>query len=222
MRIGFAKAPGRWAHSTTAVRRTMCRRGCPPPRIVIGSSSSRGSPRNCCTNKNHPAMRNFSPQPFDRNKERRLDINRPIQVADHAIAEVRRGLDYALAKDGIAPEVLMLVARAFARAELDPGRALQEAMMSAVEAQSASMPAALRPQDIADHFAELAAALDNDPFAIYAELATTAAAFPAEHHAAMAGALKIAFEHWLTPENFDAEGRQLTRLSELTAAARRS
>jgi hypothetical protein len=32
---------------------------------------------------------------------------------------------------------------------------------------SASMPAALRPQDISDHFAELAAALDNDPSAIY-------------------------------------------------------
>jgi hypothetical protein len=111
--------------------------------------------------------------------------------ADHAIAEVRGGLDYALQKGGVAPEVLMLVARAFARAELDPGRALQEAMMSAMEAQSASMPAPLRPQDISDHFTELAAALDNDPFAIYAELATTAAAFPAEHHAAMAGALAI-------------------------------
>src|SRR5215831_10487236 len=35
-------------------------------------------------------------------------------------------------------------------------------------------------------------------------------------------AIKIAFEHWLAPENFDAEGRQLTRLSALTAAAQRS
>ena len=121
----------------------------------------------------------------------RVQANGGNVEADQAIAEVRRGLDYTLAKDGIALEVLMLVARAFARAELDPGRALQEAMMSAVEAQSASMPAALRPQDIADHFAELAAALDNDPFAIYTELATTAAAFPAEHHAAMAAALAI-------------------------------
>jgi hypothetical protein len=121
----------------------------------------------------------------------RVQANGGDVGADHAIAEVRRRLDYALAKDGIAPEVLILVARAFARAELDPGRALQEAMMSAMEAQSASMPAAPRPRDIADHFAELAAALDNNPFAIYAELATTAAAFPAEHHAAMAGALAI-------------------------------
>jgi hypothetical protein len=111
--------------------------------------------------------------------------------ADHAIAEVRNRLDDALQKGGVAPEVLMLVARAFARAELDPGRMLQEAMMSAMEAQSPSMPAALTPDDISDHFAELAAALDNDPFEIYAELATTAAAFPAEHHAAMADALAM-------------------------------
>jgi hypothetical protein len=31
------------------------------------------------------------------------------------------------------------------------------------EGGSASMPAALRPQDISDHFAELAAAHDGDP-----------------------------------------------------------
>ncbi len=58
--------------------------------------------------------------------------------ADHAIAEVRNRLDDALQKGGVVPEVLMLVARAFARAELDPGRTLQEAMMSAMEAQSPS------------------------------------------------------------------------------------
>ena len=32
-------------------------------------------------------------------------------------------------------------------------------------------------------------------------------------------ALKSAYERWLAPENFDADGRQKTRLSELTAAA---
>ena len=32
-------------------------------------------------------------------------------------------------------------------------------------------------------------------------------------------ALKAAYERWLAPENFDADGRQKTRLSELTAAA---
>jgi hypothetical protein len=34
-------------------------------------------------------------------------------------------------------------------------------------------------------------------------------------------AIKTAFERWLPPENFDAEGRQRIRLSELTAAAHR-
>jgi RimJ/RimL family protein N-acetyltransferase len=34
-------------------------------------------------------------------------------------------------------------------------------------------------------------------------------------------AIKTAFERWLAPENFDAEGRQRMRLSELTAAAHR-
>jgi hypothetical protein len=34
--------------------------------------------------------------------------------------------------------------------------------------------------------------------------------------------IKTAFERWLAPENFDAEGRQRTRLSELTAVAHRS
>ena len=35
-------------------------------------------------------------------------------------------------------------------------------------------------------------------------------------------AIKTAFERWLAPENFDAEGRQIMRLSMLTAAAHRS
>src|ERR1700730_13471526 len=110
---------------------------------------------------------------------------------DQAIAAVHKQVDDNLRKSSIARDVLMLVARAFARAELDPGRPLQEAMMSAMEAQSPSLPAALSPEDISDHFAELAATLDNDPFAIYAELATMAAAFPAEHHAAMAGVIAM-------------------------------
>ena len=58
-----------------------------------------------------------------------------------------------------------------------------------MEAQSRSGPTTLSPEELSNHFAELAAALDNDPFAIYAELASMAAAFPTEHHAAMAGAL---------------------------------
>ena len=58
---------------------------------------------------------------------------------DRAIAEVRRRLDDAVQKGGIAPEVLMLMARAFARAELDPGRTLQHALrISTVERRAFS------------------------------------------------------------------------------------
>jgi hypothetical protein len=64
-------------------------------------------------------------------------------------------------------------------------------MMTAMEAQSRPVAAAMTAADISDHFAELAAAFNNDPFEIYTELATTAAAFPPEHHAVMAGALAI-------------------------------
>jgi hypothetical protein len=109
---------------------------------------------------------------------------------DRTIAEVRHRLDDAVQGGGIAPEVLMLIARAFAQAELDPGRTLQQAMMTAMEEQS-PIPAAPTPAEISDHLAELAAALDNDPVEIYAELATTAAAFPPDQHAAIAGALAI-------------------------------
>jgi hypothetical protein len=111
--------------------------------------------------------------------------------ADHAIGEVRHRLDDAVQKGDIPPEVLMLMARAFARSELDPGRTLQQAIMTAMEAQSPSVSSALTPAEISDQLAELAAALDNDPFEIYAELATTAAAFPPDHHTTMAGALAI-------------------------------
>jgi hypothetical protein len=111
--------------------------------------------------------------------------------AGRAIEEVRGAIERALAKGGAAPEVLMMVARAFAQAELDPGEALQEAVVGAVEAQAAAMPAGRETGDIGGQFDDIAAALGDDPFAIHAELAATGAAFPAEHRAAMATALAM-------------------------------
>jgi len=119
----------------------------------------------------------------------RLQANGGDVSAEHEIAEVHNRVDHALGQGDFAPEMLMLLARAFARAELDPGRSLQEAMLSAMEARSDLRPTASTEEEISDHFVELAAELDNDPFAIYAELASTAAAFPAGHQASMAGAL---------------------------------
>ena len=111
--------------------------------------------------------------------------------AGRAIEEVREGIGQALAEGGAAPEVLMMVARAFVQAELEPGEALQEAVVGAMEAQAAAMPAGQGPEDLGGHFDAIAASLDDDPFAIHAELAATGAAFPAEHRAAMAAALAM-------------------------------
>jgi len=119
----------------------------------------------------------------------RLHANGGDATAEHEIAEIHNRVDHALGQGDFAPEMLMLLARAFARAELDPGRSLQEAMVGAMEARSHLGLTASSAEEISDHFAELGAELDNDPFAIYAELASTAAAFPAGHQAAMAGAL---------------------------------
>ena len=119
----------------------------------------------------------------------RINANGGNVQADHAIAEVREKLREALTTGIVAPALLMQVARAFAHAELDPGPALQGAVVSGMEAQSATMAIEPEPEDITGHFDSLAAALDNDPFAIHAELAATGAAFPPEHRAAMVSAL---------------------------------
>ena len=69
--------------------------------------------------------------------ELRLHANGGDVSAVHEIAEVHNRVDHALGQHGFALELPMLLARAFARAELDPGRSLQEAMVSAMEVQFA-------------------------------------------------------------------------------------
>ena len=97
---------------------------------------------------------------FTRRREKRaalrLQANGGGVSAEHKIAEVKR-VDHALGQGDFAPEMLMLLARAFARAELDPTRSLQEAMVSAMEARSYLGPTASSAEEISDHFAELAA-----------------------------------------------------------------
>jgi hypothetical protein len=122
----------------------------------------------------------------------RLRANGGDVGAGRAIEEVRRGIGQALAAEGAAPAALMMLARAFAQAELDPGGALQEAVVGAMEAQAAAAPPGAGPEVGGDdHLDDLAASLGGDPFAIHAELAATGAAFPPEHRAAMARALAL-------------------------------
>lgn len=121
----------------------------------------------------------------------RLQRNGGDVSAGREIDEVRSMIEATAAAGGVAPEVLITIARAFAQAELEPGEALQEALVTALEAQDTTSPTSAAPGDFGEQLKDLAVALDNDPFAIYAELATTAAAFPAEHRAAMATALAM-------------------------------
>jgi hypothetical protein len=121
----------------------------------------------------------------------RLRANGGDVGAGRAIEAVRRGIEQTLAAERAAPAALMMVARAFAQAELDPGGALQEAMVGAMEAQAAAAPPGSGPEAGGDHLDDLAASLGDDPFAIHAELAATGAAFPPEHRAAMARALAL-------------------------------
>jgi hypothetical protein len=104
-----------------------------------------------------------------------------------ALDEVRAAVGSAIAGDGLAAETLMLIARAFAQAELDPGQDLRDAALAAVEAEPA--PPAAGGMGLGNHLADIARALDDDPFAIHAELAASCAALPIEHRAVVAAEL---------------------------------
>jgi hypothetical protein len=108
-------------------------------------------------------------------------------TARPALDEVRAAVGAVVADDDLAPETLMLIARAFAQAELDPGQILKDAVLAAMEAAPEVSGAAR--MDLGDHLARLARTLDDDPYAIHAEISATGAALPPEHRAAMAAEL---------------------------------
>jgi hypothetical protein len=79
-----------------------------------------------------------------------------------AIAEMRRKLDDSSPEGWCRTRGAHADAYTFGPAELDPGRRLQHAMMTAMEVQSPSASSALTSAEFPDHFAELAVALDHD------------------------------------------------------------
>lgn len=102
------------------------------------------------------------------------------------LAEACQAVEAALKATRLPSNVLMLIARAFVQAGLEPGPALKAATLAGMDADlpPGVMPA--RPGDLADQLTPIAEALGHVPFAIHAEIAATGAAFPAEHRAAMA------------------------------------
>jgi hypothetical protein len=108
------------------------------------------------------------------------------------LAQACQAVETAVATSQLPPAVLMLIARAFVQAGLEPGPALKAAALASLEATEADFslgPVPSKPGGFADNLAPVAEALGHDPFAIYAEITATGAAFPAEHRAAMAAEL---------------------------------
>lgn len=110
-------------------------------------------------------------------------------AARAGLAQACQAVEAAVADHRLAPKVLMLIARAFAQAGLEPGAALKRATVEAMEARATDDPAPPRRGELAATLAPLAAALGHDPFAVHAEIAASGAAFPPEHRAAMAAEL---------------------------------
>lgn len=105
------------------------------------------------------------------------------------LVETVQAVEAAVTVNCLAPAVLMLIARAFAQAGLEPGPALKGATLAGMEAGLSHNSTPPGRGNLASHLAPLAEALGQDPFAIHAELAATGAAFPSEHRAAMAADL---------------------------------
>jgi len=119
----------------------------------------------------------------------RIATNGGSSAARTQLAEACQAVEAALTANRLPSNVLMLIARAFVQAGLEPGPALKAATLAGMDAEipPGLMPA--RPGDRADQLAPIAEALGHDPFAVHAEIAATGAAFPAEHRAAMAAEL---------------------------------
>ncbi len=105
------------------------------------------------------------------------------------LAEACQAVEAALTATRLPSNVLMLIARAFVQAGLEPGTALKAATLAGMDADISTGMMPARPGDLADQLAPIAEALGHDPFAIHAEIAATGAAFPSEQRAAMAAEL---------------------------------
>ncbi|MFO0185051.1 MAG: hypothetical protein ACK55J_00225 [Alphaproteobacteria bacterium] len=105
------------------------------------------------------------------------------------LAEVTQAVESAVSAPNLAPQVFVIIARAFAQAGLQPPQALQDAMIAGLEAGIMEESVFADEKSLLEHLVPLAEGLGHDPFAIHAELSATGAAFPADHRAAMAAEL---------------------------------
>ncbi|GJD52943.1 hypothetical protein OPKNFCMD_5711 [Methylobacterium crusticola] len=102
------------------------------------------------------------------------------------VADVRRNLVAAAEAGRTSPELLMALARQFALAKLDFGEDLRALTATGAE-QAAARGGPVQAEDIAAHYAAMAAASDQDPFLIHEQLSEQVAAFPGEQRAVIVG-----------------------------------
>lgn len=113
-----------------------------------------------------------------------LDVLRMMDESRHPTAagvveELRSRLVAAARSGDLDPGLLMLIGRQFASAKLDIGDELRGLMVELAGGEAHADPEAT-PEQLQAHYRGLAASLDQDPFAIHAELAESAQNFPEE------------------------------------------
>ncbi len=119
----------------------------------------------------------------------RIAANGGSAAARANLAQLRDAAERAVTARDIPAFTIMLIARAFMEAGLEVAPALKAAMMDNLEGELPLVPPDADDAQILEQLAPLAEALGQDPFAIFAELSATGAAFSAEHRAAMAATL---------------------------------
>lgn len=93
------------------------------------------------------------------------------------VDRLRGSLLEAGQQEWISPDILMLILHQFASAKLDAGDALREQLSRLME-QDGETQAAVERGEGGDHFAHIAADMENDPFAIHAYLDESMEALP--------------------------------------------
>jgi hypothetical protein len=114
----------------------------------------------------------------------RIDGNEGIAHARQQLRDLETLTAREVAAANLDPGLVMLIARAFVDAQIEPPPGLQDAMVEALQAAENLSPANA-VDDLTDDMAAVAAELGHDPFAIYEELAASAAAFPDQHRISM-------------------------------------
>lgn len=110
----------------------------------------------------------------------RIAANGGCSEAPSALEHVQQVVLRELEQGCEDPNLLMLVIRAFAQAQIDPGESLRRAVMKAMEGRAMTDMGFATPAEAEAELLEIAKALDHDPFAVHAEISLSAAAFSAK------------------------------------------